>query len=145
VAETRAVVHLAAQNPRPEPTWSDAATFMDMTANLVAAAGESRAMRRFVFVSSSHVMGRYLNETSRPGELRIDLELGPGTVWRAGEGQMDATPYATAKVAGERLGRLLARWSGGRCPVVCLRIGWVQVGENLPRRCRRPGPRAWTP
>jgi nucleoside-diphosphate-sugar epimerase len=132
VGGARAIVHLAAQNPRPEATWSDAATSMDMTANLVAAAGESRAMRRFVFVSSSHVMGRYMNEALGPGQLRTDLDPRPGTVWHAGERRMDATPYAAAKLAGERMGRLLGRWSGGRCSVVCLRIGWVQVGENLP-------------
>jgi hypothetical protein len=39
VREAAVVVHLAAQNPRPEATWSDAAASMDMAANLVAAVG----------------------------------------------------------------------------------------------------------
>jgi nucleoside-diphosphate-sugar epimerase len=43
-AEARAVVHLAAQNPRPEATWSDAVASLDMTANLMAAAADNEAM-----------------------------------------------------------------------------------------------------
>jgi nucleoside-diphosphate-sugar epimerase len=139
VAEARAVVHLAAQNPRPEATWADAAASLDMTSNLVAAAADSHRLRRFVFVSSSHVMGGYLEETLGPGELSTDLEPAVGTVWPAGARRMDATPYAAAKLAGERLGRTLARRSGGRCTVVCLRIGWVQVGANLPETLSAAG------
>jgi len=138
-AEARAIVHLAAQNPRPEATWADAAASLDMTANLVAAAADSDPLRRFVFVSSSHVMGGYLEEKLGPGELSTDLEPAVGTVWRAGARRMDATPYAAAKLAGERLCRTLARHSAGRCTVACIRIGWVQVGENLPETLSAAG------
>ncbi len=139
VAEARAIVHLAAQNPRPEATWADAVASLDMTANLGAAAADSDPLRRFVFVSSSHVMGGYLEEELGPGALSTDLEPAVGTVWRAGARRMDATPYAAAKLAGERLGRTLARRSAGRCTVVCVRIGWVQVGENLPETLSAAG------
>jgi nucleoside-diphosphate-sugar epimerase len=139
VAEARAVVHLAAQNPRPEATWADAVASLDMTANLVAAAVDSATLRRFVFVSSSHVMGGYLGEELGPGELTTDLEPAVGTVWRAGDRRMDATAYAAPKLAGERMCRTLARHSAGRCTAVCVRIGWVQVGENLPETLSAAG------
>jgi nucleoside-diphosphate-sugar epimerase len=84
-------------------------------------------------------MGRYMSEALGPGELRTDLEPRPGTVWRAGDLPMDATPYAAAKLAGERMTRALTRSTGGRCTVVCLRIGWVQVGENLPETLSAAG------
>jgi nucleoside-diphosphate-sugar epimerase len=132
VAGARAVVHLAARNPRPEATWSDAVASLDMTANLIAAAADSDPLRRFVFMSSSHVMGGYLNADVGPGELDTDREPAPGTVWHAGARRMDATAYATAKLAGERICRTLARRSRGKVTVACLRIGWVQVGPNLP-------------
>ena len=138
-AEAHAVVHLAAQNPRPEATWSDAVASLDMTANLVAAAADNPHLRRFVFVSSSHVMGGYLKETLGPGELGTDREPAVGTVWRAGSREMNATAYAVPKLAGERMGRTLARRSAGRCTVVCLRIGWVQAGENLPETLSAAG------
>ena len=138
--EARALVHLAARNPRPEATWSDAVASLDMTANLVASAGDNDRLRRFVFVSSSHVMGRYLGDASLgPGDLGTDREPALGTVWRAGARQMDATPYAAPKLAGERMCRTLARRSSGRCTAVCLRIGWVQVGPNLPQTLSAAG------
>jgi nucleoside-diphosphate-sugar epimerase len=138
-AEARAIVHLAAQNPRPEATWADAVASLDMTANLFAAAAHNPHLRRYVFVSSSHVMGGYLRETLGPGELGTDREPAVGTVWRAGAREMNATAYAVPKLAGERMGRTLARQSAGRCTVVCLRIGWVQVGENLPETLSAAG------
>jgi nucleoside-diphosphate-sugar epimerase len=139
LAEARAVVHLAAQNPRPEATWADAVASLDMTANLMAAAGDSETLRRFVFVSSSHVMGGYLREEVGPAGLTTDLEPAVGTVWRAGDQPMDATAYAAPKLAGERMCRTLARRSGGRCTAVCVRIGWVQVGENRPETLSAAG------
>ena len=43
----------------------------------------------------------------------LDTERDPavGTLWRAGARKMDATPYAAAKLAGERMCRTLARRS----------------------------------
>jgi nucleoside-diphosphate-sugar epimerase len=140
LARARTIVHLAAQNPRPEATWGDAVASLDMTANLVAAAADSAQLRRLVFVSSSHVMGRYLEDDGLgPGELRTDREPAAGTVWRAGARRMDSSPYATAKLAGERMCRTLARRSAGRCTVVCVRIGWVQVGANRPETLSAAG------
>jgi nucleoside-diphosphate-sugar epimerase len=140
VAEARALVHLSAQNPRPEASWADAAASLDMTANLVAAASDSERLHRFVFASSSHVMGRYKDDADvGPSELGTDREPAPGTVWRAGSRLMDSTPYAAQKLAGERMCRTLAHRSAGRCTVVSLRIGWVQVGPNLPETLSAAG------
>ena len=139
MAAARVVVHLAAQNPRPEATWSDAVASLDMTANLVAAAGDSEPLSRFVFVSSSHVMGGYLKADLGPGALGTDREPAVGTVWRAGTRQMDATAYAAPKLAGERMCRTLARRSAGKVTVACLRVGWVQVGANLPETLSAAG------
>lgn len=139
VAETRTVVHLAAKNPRPEATWSDAVASLDMTANIMAAAADSDPLRRFVFVSSSHVMGGYLRVDLGPGSLDTAREPAVGTVWQAGARKMNATAYAAPKLAGERMGRTLARRSGGRCTVVCVRVGWVQVGANLPETLSAAG------
>jgi nucleoside-diphosphate-sugar epimerase len=139
VAESRAIVHLAAQNPRPEATWADAVASLDMTANLMAAAADSEPLRRLVFVSSSHVMGGYMKVDLEPGSLDTARDPAVGTVWKAGTRRMNATPYAAPKLAGERMGRTLARRSEGRCTVVCLRIGWVQVGANLPETLSAAG------
>jgi nucleoside-diphosphate-sugar epimerase len=138
-AEARAVVHLAAQNPRPEADWSDAVASLDMTSNLVAAAAENDILRRFVFVSSSHVMGGYLKVDLGPGALDTARDPAVGTVWRAGSRKMNATAYAAPKLAGERMCRTLARRSEGRCTVVCLRVGWLQVGENRPETLSAAG------
>jgi hypothetical protein len=52
---------------------------------------------------------------------------------------MNATAYAVPKLAGERMCRTLARRSAGRCTAVSLRIGWVQVGENVPETLSAAG------
>ena len=130
-----AVVHFAAKNPFPEATWDDAQISMDMTSNLALAVTDCE-VRRFVYASSNHVMGRYkdspLAEKIQPGALTTDLEPGVGTVWHTGVEPMDSTVYASAKIAGERLCGSLAKQSGGRTSFVSIRIGWCQPGENRP-------------
>ncbi len=136
-----AVVHFAAKNPFPEATWDDANTSLDMTINVALAAAEA-GVRRFVFVSSNHVMGRSKDEplASRigPGELTTDLPHAVGTVWHTGDRLMDSTVYAVAKSSGERVCRALATQgsdrttSSGRTTFVCVRVGWCQPGDNLP-------------
>uniref|UniRef100_A0A7S3Y885 NAD-dependent epimerase/dehydratase domain-containing protein n=2 Tax=Lotharella globosa TaxID=91324 RepID=A0A7S3Y885_9EUKA len=46
--------------------------------------------------------------------------------------KIDSTPYACAKLYGERLARSLGKLTGGRTSFVCLRIGWCRDGANLP-------------
>ena len=135
LAKCDAVVHFAAKNPFPEATWNDANASLDMTLNVALAAVDSPA-ERFIFVSSNHVMGRYLNEPLAskigPGGLTTDLEHAVGTCWVTGDQAMDSTVYATAKSSGERLCRALAQRAAGRTSFVCIRVGWCQPGENLP-------------
>ena len=135
IEQSEAVVHLAAQNPFPEATWDDATQSFDMTLNVALAAVDA-GIRRFVFTSSNHVMGRYkdapLADTIGPGQLTTRLEHGVGTVWHTGITSLDSTVYAAVKSAGERLCRSLATRSKGKTTFVCTRIGWCQPGENSP-------------
>ncbi|WP_336799796.1 NAD-dependent epimerase/dehydratase family protein [Kaistia sp. MMO-174] len=131
VASVDAVVHLAAQNPYPEADWTDSAASLDMTALLLRAAGRAGA-GRFVFASSNHVMGGYKDTeiATTPGSLTEALPPLPGTRWRNDAGSNDSTPYAVAKLMGERLCCSLAERGG--LTAVALRIGWCQPGENHP-------------
>jgi nucleoside-diphosphate-sugar epimerase len=131
VASVDAVIHLAAQNPYPEADWTDSAASFDMTALLFQAATKA-GVRRFVFATSNHVMGGY-KETeiaTTPGSLTEALPPLPGTRWRNDTGSSDSTPYAVAKLMGERLCCSLAARDG--LSAVALRIGWCQPGENHP-------------
>lgn len=134
LARCDAIVHFAAQNPYPEASWNDANTSLDMTMNLALAAVDA-GVRRFVFTSSNHVMGRYkdepLSNACGPGGLTTNLEQAVGTLWHTGERQLDSTVYAAAKSAGERLCHALAARSAGGTSFVCVRVGWCQPGENL--------------
>ena len=135
VADIDAIVHFAARNPFPEATWEEAAISLDMTLFLIDAARKSGRVKRFVFASSNHIMGRYKDEplasTLSPGGLRTDLPPGVGAVWHTGLQAMDSTAYATAKLYGERVCRAAALSSGGKTTFVAVRIGWCQAGENL--------------
>lgn len=130
-----AVVHFAADNPYPEATWLEAARSLDMTLH-VANAALDLGIKRVVFATSNHVMGRYkddgLWETVGPGELTPELPPGTGAIWHTGAQLMDSTPYATAKLMGERVCKEAALRSNGATTFVCVRIGWCQPGENLP-------------
>lgn len=135
VEHSDAVVHFAAQNPFPEADWNDAIHSLDMTLH-TASVAMAAGVRRFVFASSNHVMGRYkdrpLHDSVRPGELTTRLDHAVGTVWNAAGTAMDSTVYAVAKSSGERICRALALKSAGTTEFVCTRIGWCQPGENLP-------------
>lgn len=129
-----AVIHFAAQNPFPEASWNDSTISLDMTLNLTLAA-TNVGVKRFVFASSNHVMGRYkdlpLSIGLNEGQLTTDLPHGVGTTWHTGSRQMDSTAYAIAKSSGERVCRAMGIACGGQTTFVCIRIGWCQPGENL--------------
>ncbi|WP_029073520.1 NAD-dependent epimerase/dehydratase family protein [Kaistia adipata] len=131
IGSVDAVIHLAAQNPYPEADWTDSAASFDMTALLFRAAAQS-GVRRFVFATSNHVMGGYKDTdiATTPGSLNESLPPLPGTRWRNDSGSNDSTPYAVAKLMGERLCCSLATRDG--MTAVSLRIGWCQPGENHP-------------
>jgi nucleoside-diphosphate-sugar epimerase len=134
IHDVDAIVHFAARRPYLDATWEDTCPSIDMTLNLSAAALEA-GVGRFVFASSSQVMGGYNEDSNRmaPGSLTVDLPPKPGTkVLTPDGGVLHPYPYAVSKLAGERICRERALASGGRLETVCVRIGWCQPGANRP-------------
>ena len=129
-----AVVHLAAQNPYPDATWTDSAISIDLTLRMLNAARRA-GVPRFVFASSNHVMGGYkeVSGTLAPGSLDAATPPLPGTGTRGADGTYsNSIAYAVAKFAGERACREAALDSDGALSTVAIRIGWCQPGENRP-------------
>jgi nucleoside-diphosphate-sugar epimerase len=137
-----AVVHFAAHNPYPDASWDDAALSLDMTLNVAQAALQA-GVRRLVFASSNHVMGRYkdppLADGSSAGTLSVDRPAAPGTRYFNGERVIEDCAYAAAKLMGERAAACAARMSGGALTSVSVRIGWVQPGANRPETINPTG------
>eukprot|EP00657_Telonema_sp_P-1_P007702 TRINITY_DN27802_c0_g1_i1.p1 TRINITY_DN27802_c0_g1~~TRINITY_DN27802_c0_g1_i1.p1 ORF type:complete len:135 (+),score=43.28 TRINITY_DN27802_c0_g1_i1:113-517(+) len=105
---------------------------MDMSANGVQAAVEE-GVGRFVFISSNHVFGKYWREgpsLSEAPPITVHTPPNPGTDFRIPSFDCDATPYATAKLAGESM--LRAGCAPGGMSGVCVRLGWNQPGDNVP-------------
>eukprot|EP01104_Vermistella_antarctica_P005935 TRINITY_DN16681_c0_g1_i1.p1 TRINITY_DN16681_c0_g1~~TRINITY_DN16681_c0_g1_i1.p1 ORF type:complete len:396 (+),score=69.00 TRINITY_DN16681_c0_g1_i1:174-1361(+) len=153
-----AVIQLAAENPFPDATWQEAAFSLSINNNVLQAAADSRACRRVIFASSNHVCGKYKdpplsekigfycdggkgngngNGNGKGGELRPTMEPAVGTVYWSGFDDMDATPYASVKLAGERTcislsEREMSPSNPFPTSFVCVRIGWCQPGPNLP-------------
>jgi NAD+ dependent glucose-6-phosphate dehydrogenase len=119
-------VHLAA-NAVAHQSWPAViASNIDATINLFQAAVDS-GVKRVVYASSNHVMGGYKDEPE-PLRLTTDIAPRPGTRYQV-EGELrDSTPYAAAKLFGERLGKCAADSHG--LSVIAVRIGWVRPGEN---------------
>ena len=139
----QAVVHFAADNPYPDASWDEAAVSIDMTLNVALAATESRAVDRFVFATSNHVMGRYKDDplaaTVGPNALTPEKPLGVGTFWAETDPPLDATAYSTTKMVGERICRALAAHPTSPTTFVSVRIGWCQPGVNRPETLNATG------
>ena len=97
-------------------------TFGSPAGNRMARAG----VRRVVYASSNHVLGGYKDDPE-PALLTTDLLPRPGTRYVADGEARDSTPYGSAKLFGERLGRCCADADG--LSVLAVRIGWVRPGE----------------
>ena len=142
LARADGLVHLAAQNPYPNASWDDAAVSLDMTLNLAQVAARC-GVRRLVFASSNHVMGRYkdppLADGLPPGGLTTDLTPAPGTRYFDGHRRVEDDAYAVAKLMGERVMGAAARHSAGALSAVSLRIGWCQPGDNRPQTLNPAG------
>ncbi|HYT95181.1 MAG TPA: NAD(P)-dependent oxidoreductase [Gemmataceae bacterium] len=123
------VVHLAA-DPTAQQTWPNLiAPNVDAVANVFQAA-TLMGVRRVVYASSNHVMGGYKDDPE-PALLTTDLPPRPGTRYTVRGEARDSTPYGSAKLFGERLGKCFA--DAHRLSVIAVRIGWVQPGENRPQ------------
>ncbi len=120
------VVHLAA-DPRAHVPWPDLiGPNVDGLINTFLACAAA-GVRRLIFASSNHVLGGYQNE-AEPANLSPDTPPRPGAKYLV-EGQMrDSTPYGSAKLFGERLGKCFAEAHG--FSVIAVRIGWVRPGDN---------------
>jgi uronate dehydrogenase len=121
-----AVVHLAA-DPTAQQTWANlVGPNVDATIHVYQAAAGA-GVKRFVYASSNHVMGGYKDEPV-PARLTTDLPPRPGARYVVDGEQRDSTPYAAAKLFGERLGKCYA--DAHTLTVIAVRIGWVRPGEN---------------
>lgn len=124
-----AVVHLAA-NPTAHQTWPEViGPNIDATIHVFQAALDG-GVKRLVYASSNHVMGGYQNEPE-PARLTTAIAPRPGTQYVVDGQARDSTPYASAKLFGERLGKSYAESHG--LSVIAVRIGWVRPGANEPQ------------
>jgi uronate dehydrogenase len=124
-----AVVHLAA-DPAAHQTWPKLiGPNLDAVVHVFQASVRA-GVRRVVFASSNHVMGGYKDDPE-PARLTTDLPPRPGTRYVVEGQQRDSTPYAAAKLFGERQGKCQAEAHG--LSVIAVRIGWVRPGENRPQ------------
>jgi nucleoside-diphosphate-sugar epimerase len=120
------VVHLAA-DPTAQQTWPKLiGPNVDALINVFEAAA-SAGVRRLVYASSNHVLGGYKDDPE-PALLTPDVPPRPGAHYVVRGESRDSTPYGSAKLFGERLGRAYAAIHG--LSVLALRIGWVQPGAN---------------
>jgi len=125
------VFHFATVNSTPKASWHECSLSIDITANVCNAAVKHH-VPRVVFASSNHVMGGYLKQGLKAGELTTQLPLIGSTNFETNEWQMEATAYASAKIFGERLLKSLVD-SGNLKSAIAIRIGWAQMGENHPK------------
>jgi uronate dehydrogenase len=121
------VIHLAG-NPLAHQTWPNViGPNIDATIHVFEAAA-SAGVQRVIFASSNHVMGGYKDDPSVM-PLAPDTPPRPGAHYEVAGEQRDSTPYASAKLFGERLGKCYADTRD--LSVIAIRIGWVRPGENL--------------
>src|SRR5262249_26549887 len=121
------VVHLAA-DPAAHQTWPKLiGPNIDAVINVFESAVQ-QGVRRIVYASSNHVMGGYKDDPEPP-LLTTETPPRPGTRYVVDGEQRDSTPYGSAKLFGERLGKEHAEARG--LSVVAVRIGWVRPGANL--------------
>ncbi len=123
------VFHLAA-DPLAHQTWPKLlGANVDAVIHVFQAAVKA-GVRRVVFASSNHVMGGYADdpEVGGPAMLTTELPPRPGARYVSQGEHRDSTPYGSAKLFGERLGKCFAEVYG--LSVLAVRIGWVRPGDN---------------
>jgi NAD+ dependent glucose-6-phosphate dehydrogenase len=120
------VVHLAA-DPTAQQTWPNViGPNVDALINVFQAAAQA-GVKRILYASSNHVLGGYKDDPE-PTRLTPDLPPRPGARYVV-EGELrDSTPYGSAKLFGERLGRCYA--DAHTLSVLAIRFGWVRPDDN---------------
>jgi NAD+ dependent glucose-6-phosphate dehydrogenase len=122
------IVHFAA-DPTAFQTWPKLiGPNLDLLVNVYQASVEA-GVKRMVYASSNHVMGGYQN-IAQPERITTDIPPRPGTQYVTDGQPRDSTPYGSAKLFGERLGKCFAEIHG--LSVIAVRIGWVKPGDNQP-------------
>jgi uronate dehydrogenase len=122
------VFHLAA-DPTAQQTWPQVVSpNIDALVNVFHAAVRA-GVRRIVYASSNHVMGRYKDDPGQ-GPITTEMPPWPGTRYVVEGEDRDSTPYGAAKLFGERLGKCLAESAG--LSVLAVRLGWCRPGDNRP-------------
>jgi NAD+ dependent glucose-6-phosphate dehydrogenase len=119
------VVHGAA-NGSPSQDWEAGQRNIRSTFNVLEAA-RAGGVRRVVFISSNHVMGGY-KDLEAPQQLTTALAPRPGTAWQRDGRAETSLSYGLGKLCGEEIAHCFAATHG--LEVVCVRVGWVQAGEN---------------
>jgi NAD+ dependent glucose-6-phosphate dehydrogenase len=123
------VVHLAA-DPTAQQTWPKLiGPNLDALVNVFLAAARA-GVKRVVYASSNHVMGGYKDQPE-PHCLTTNLPPLPGSHYEVRGERRDSTPYGSAKLFGERLGKCFSEAHG--LSVVAVRLGWVLAGDNRPQ------------
>lgn len=120
------VVHLAA-DPTAHQSWEKLiGPNVDAVIHVFQAAVQ-QGVRRVIYASSNHVLGGYAGDPASP-LLTTDIAPRPGARYVSQGEHRDSTPYGSAKLFGERLGKCFADVQG--LSVIAVRIGWVRPGEN---------------
>jgi nucleoside-diphosphate-sugar epimerase len=119
---------LAAKNPFPEASPSDAYESMKITSNVLEACTNGR-VNSVVYFSSNHVVGQL--RTMKNVMIQPDAIPNFGTRYVTQGAKVDSTIYASTKVAGEAQCEAMVA-SGRLARVIILRVGWCQPGENIP-------------
>lgn len=122
-ADSDAVVHLAA-NAETYAGWDEVHAPNVIGAYNAYEAARRAGVRRFVFASSNHAMGRYIHDDDRFADPDHPVEV------TAGDPVRPDGLYGASKAWGEALGRMYAEVHG--LEVVCLRIGWVPEEDEPP-------------
>ena len=117
------VVHLAA-NADAYAGWDEVRDPNVIGAYHAYEAARRAGVRRFVFASSNHAMGRYMHDDDRFADPERPVEV------TAADPIRPDGLYGASKAWGEVLGRMYSELHG--MEVVCLRIGWVPDEDEPP-------------
>lgn len=121
-----AVCHFAA-DPTAQQTWAGViGPNIDALIHVFQAAAAA-GVRRLIYASSNHVMGGY-KDRPEPWRITTTIPPLPGARYVVEGEARDSTPYAAAKLFGERLGKTLSE--SFPIEIIAVRLGWTRPGSN---------------